>query len=185
MHTDTLLCRSEGLDHFNRGHIWWREIDQRLHTFIMRPGIISPHPVDGGSSDITSGWQRRPCADYDTIPVTDTQTCDQTLLCGRHKLDLMLQQLSPRKDLMPRWWDLKQSLYYYLQRSNTDVRAQFLKAWKVLMVWIIVQGQRARRAKAAMDSHTAAEIHVACSWTLANTCTHRQKLKGSPSNLRI
>lgn len=37
--------------------------------------------------------KRRPCADYDTIPVTDTQTCDQTLLCGRHKLDLMLHQL--------------------------------------------------------------------------------------------
>lgn len=132
-------------------------------------------PIDGGSSDITSGWQRRPCADYDTIPVTDTQTCDQTLLCGRHQLDLMLHQLSPRKDLMPRWWDLTQRLYYYLQRSNTDVRAQFRKEWKVPIVWIIVQGQRARRAKAAMDAHTAAEIHVARSWTLANTCTHKTK----------
>lgn len=44
-HWHTLLCRSQGPDHFSGGHIWWRETDQQLHAFNMPPGIISPHPV--------------------------------------------------------------------------------------------------------------------------------------------
>lgn len=79
-----------------------------------------------------------------------SQTCDQTLLCGRHKRGLMPHKLTSRKDLMPRWWDLKQRLYYDEQSSNTDVRAQFLKASQVPIVWIKAKGYK---KFSDMDAH--------------------------------